>query len=224
MQFLPSYRHIVSKKLKHTYLTFDDKGDLVIKSPKVSQAYIEKLLIKKASWIKNSKEKIAKRKSTLLTFSEGDRLYYKGEAFPLLYKTHKAKRVKLTFEENVFTMYYGTYDEKLFQKHINSFYKKEAENNILPMVVKWSKIMGLKYSKVSFRKTKRQWGSCSSQNALSFNTMMLKLPQSVMEYVVIHELAHIKHKHHQKTFWSLVANYVPDYKEKIVTLKEYSTN
>ena len=224
MYILPSYKHIVSKKLKHTYLTFDDMGNLIIKSPKVSQDYIEKLLIHKASWIQKSKEKLAKRKSTRLTFSKGDKLYYKGEVFPLHYKTHKLKRVKLLFKDNVFTIYYATYDEVLFQKHINKFYKNEAEKNILPMVTKWSKIMGLKQSKVSFRKTKRQWGSCSSKNALSFNTMMLKLPQDVMEYVVIHELAHIKYKHHQKTFWSLVAKYMPNYKEKISTLKEYTTN
>jgi len=224
MQILPSYRHIVSKKLKHTYLTFDDMGNLVIKSPKVSQAYIEKLLINKALWIQKSREKIAKKKSTQLTFSKADRLYYKGDSYPLHYETYKSKRVKLLFEDDLFTLYYSTYDEESFKKQINKFYKKESENHILPIVMKWSKIMGLNYSKVSFRKTKRQWGSCSSKNALSFNTMMLKLPQDVMEYIVIHELAHIKYKHHQKTFWSLVAKYMPDYKEKVATLKEYSTN
>jgi len=224
MQILPSYKHIVSKKLKHTYLTFDNNGNLIIKSPIVSQEYIERLLIKKSLWINRSREKIAKRKGKTLTFTKDDKLYYRGEAFPLHYETHDLKRVKLTFEENIFTIYYATYNEELFQKHINNFYKKESENHILPMIIKWSKIMGLNYSKVSFRKTKRQWGSCSSKNALSFNTMMLKLPQDVMEYVVIHELAHIKHKHHQKTFWSLVAKYMPDYKEKVATLKEYSTN
>lgn len=51
--------------------------------------------------------------------------------------------------------------------------------------------------------------------------MMMKLPQNVIEYIIVHELAHIAHKHHQKPFWDLVAKHLPEYKTHIATLKTY---
>ena len=83
--------------------------------------------------------------------------------------------------------------------------------------------MGVVPNKLSFRKTKRQWGSCSAKNDLSFNTMMMKLPQDVIQYIIVHELAHITHKHHQKTFWECVEAYLPEYKTQVKELKNYTT-
>ena len=51
--------------------------------------------------------------------------------------------------------------------------------------------------------------------------MMMKLPQNVIEYIIVHELAHISHKHHQKPFWDLVAKHLPEYKMHIAILKTY---
>jgi len=66
MQILPRYTHIVNKHLKHTYLSFDEEANLVIKSPKVSQRYIEQLLLKRSAWINRSREKILQKKENHL--------------------------------------------------------------------------------------------------------------------------------------------------------------
>ncbi len=220
---LPSYTHIINTRLKHTYLSFDNEANLIIKSPQVSHKYLEKILIKKSLWIRNSQDRIRQKKGKTLLFKEDEELYFYGKSYPLVLKIHKYKRTKFTFEDNRFIIYYAKYDEEIFQKHINNFYAQKAKDDIPTMVSKWSKIMQLDYSKISFRKTRRQWGSCSSKNNLSFNTMLIKLPKDVIQYIVVHELAHIKHKHHKKSFWSLVESYLPDYKEQVLELKKYTT-
>ncbi len=106
---------------------------------------------------------------------------------------------------------------------IENFYKHKAEEIIIPMVEEQAQIMSLYPTAISFRKTKRQWGSCSSKNRLSFNTGLIKLPLDVIQYVIVHELAHIKHKHHQKSFWKEVERYSPNYKKLEQKLKEYLT-
>ena len=217
---LPSYRHIINKQLKHTYLSFDDEGNLIIKSPQVSQRYIETLLIKKSAWIQKSKKKILQKKGKTSHFSE---LYFQGQCYPLTLQEHDKKRVKLLFEEDRFDLYYQAYDEALFQKHIDTFYKAKAKEVIPDLVDNWAKTMDLSYTKLSFRKTKRQWGSCSGKNALSFNSMCMKLPEDVLQYIIVHELAHIKHKHHQKSFWDCVESYMPSYKIQVKALKAYTT-
>jgi len=223
MSLLPQYIHHVNPKLKHIYLSFDEKGNLIIKSPKVSQKRIEQLLIKKASWITQARKKHLEKKGLTPNFSELCELYFLGEAHPLQIVLYDKKHTKLTFDGDTFTLFYSIYDEGIFQRHIDNFYKKEAQSYIPTLLQQWANTMQLKYKALSFRKTKRQWGSCSSQNNLSFNTMMMKLPLDVIQYIVVHELAHIKHKHHQKAFWNLVGQYLPEYKTQVKELKLYTT-
>ncbi len=83
MSLLPHYTHIVNPKLKHIYLSFDEGGDLVIKSPKVSHRQIEQLLLKKASWITQSREKFYAKKGRVLDFTQATELYFKGKAYVL---------------------------------------------------------------------------------------------------------------------------------------------
>lgn len=223
MSFLPQYTHIVNPKLKHIYLTFDDEGNLIIKSPKVTQRKIEQLLLKKSSWIHNAREKMQQKKGRSLDFSTNLELYFLGEVYPMTLTQYSKKRVQLDFDGEKFTLFYHTYDEKLFQTHIDRFYKTEAQKHIPSHVDTWSEKMDLSPTDIRFRKTKRQWGSCSAKNVLSFNTMMMKLPQDVIQYIIIHELAHIKHKHHQKDFWQLVEQHLPDYKRVVQELRNYTT-
>ncbi len=219
----PHYIHVVKPKLKHTYLTFDNKGNLIISSPEVSQQYIKQLLLKKSNWINKSRKQLLQKKGKPLDFSQEAELYYKGLPYPLKLIEHSKKRINLIFDQELFVLYYHQYDEILFQKHIDTFYKEEAKQFAPLLVEKWSKKMALSPTDIRFRKTKRQWGSCSGKNVLSFNTMIMKLPQDVIQYIIVHELAHIKHKHHQKSFWKLVEYHMPDYKQYVAELKKYTT-
>lgn len=223
MSLLPQYTHIVNPKLKNIYLTFDDEGNLIIKSPKVSQKKIEQLLLKKALWINKSREKIKQKKGKTLDFSKDKACYFLGEPYPFTLIQHSKKKVKLEFDGKGFVLFYHEYDEALFQTHLDRFYKSEAQKHLPSHVAFWSDQMGLSPTEIRFRKTKRQWGSCSGKNIVSFNTMMMKLPLQVIHYIIVHELAHIKHKHHQKEFWKLVETYLPDYKLWVKELKNYTT-
>jgi len=223
MSLLPHYIHIINPKLKHIYLSFNEEGELIIKSPKVSTKQIEQLLLKKASWINNSRKKFKEKKGKHIDFTSKRELYFLGEAHQLQLVVYEKKRTTLGFDGDIFTLYYSVYDEKVFQRHIDTFYKEEAKQYIPELVNTWAKVMGLVYNNISFRKTKRQWGSCSGRNDLSFNTMMMKLPLDVIQYIIVHELVHIVHKHHQKSFWQLVEKYLPEYKTQVKELKNFTT-
>jgi len=223
MSFLPHYIHIINPKLKHIYLSFNEEGELIIKSPKVSTKQIEQLLLKKASWINNSRKKFEEKKGKRIDFTSKCELYFLGEAHQLQLVVYEKKRTTLSFDGDILILYYSVYDEKVFQRHIDTFYKEEAKQYIPELVNTWAKVMGLVYNNISFRKTKRQWGSCSGRNDLSFNTMMMKLPLDVIQYIIVHELVHIVHKHHQKSFWQLVEKYLPTYKTQVKELKNFTT-
>lgn len=221
MNIFPCYTHIINPKLKNIYLGFDEHGELVIKSPKVSIEKIEKLIISKASWINKTQIRLKNKKGQMSHLNNTDKMYYFGEPSPLEFITMKC-RPKLELDKYTgFKLYSEERDSQIFTKLANKFYLEQSSKYITPEVEKWSKIMGLYPSMIKYRKTKRQWGSCSGLNSICFNTMLMKLPPVVIEYVIIHELAHIKHKHHQKDFWDLVESHCPNHKSLRKQLKEY---
>ena len=100
-------------------------------------------------------------------------------------------------------------------------YMQKLPPVILPIVESYAKKMQLYPSKIAFRFNKTRWGSCSYKNSINFNYYLAKLPIDLIEYVVVHELAHIKHKNHSKAFWSLVEYYMPDMKYRRKKLREF---
>jgi predicted metal-dependent hydrolase len=116
--------------------------------------------------------------------------------------------------ENEF-LYFG--EKKLlsdFQiKDLDKFYKEEIQKIIPSLVEKYSNLMQLYPTKISYRKNRRTWGSCNFKNELNFNILLAKYPIFIIEYIVIHELAHIQHKNHSKDFYFLVEKFSPNYKK-----------
>ncbi|OCL86811.1 WLM domain protein [Aliarcobacter thereius] len=98
-------------------------------------------------------------------------------------------------------------------KNIDTFYKDICKTYIPKFIEKYQVLMNLYPAKISYRKNRRTWGSCNYKNELNFNINLAKYPLNIMEYIVIHELSHIKHKNHSKDFWTLVKEFSPNYKE-----------
>lgn len=97
--------------------------------------------------------------------------------------------------------------------------KALAKAEIPRRVEHYSNIMELYPSSVKITSAKTRFGSCSGKNSLCFSYMLMQYPTEAIDYVVVHELAHIKEKNHSAAFYSLVAEYLPDYKAREKMLK-----
>jgi predicted metal-dependent hydrolase len=95
----------------------------------------------------------------------------------------------------------------LSKEDLDKFYKQKAQEIILPLIKEYSNKMQLFPTDVKFRRNKTRWGSCSYKNIINFNIYLIKKDIEFIKYVVVHELAHIKYKNHQKDFWNLVKKY-----------------
>ena len=92
--------------------------------------------------------------------------------------------------------------------------KIEAKKIILPRLEHFSKIMELYPEGVSINSAKKRFGSCSAKKRINFSCRLALYPIEAIDYVVVHELAHLKHFDHSRSFWSLVEKFLPDYKER----------
>ncbi|MGC8894764.1 MAG: M48 family metallopeptidase [candidate division WOR-3 bacterium] len=94
------------------------------------------------------------------------------------------------------------------------WYREEASVFLFNRVQHWAKIMRVRPGRTSVRDQRTRWGSCSSAGNISLSFRLIMVPEPMSDYVVVHELAHIKHKNHSKDFWGLVGRFIPDYKER----------
>ena len=200
-------------RMKNTYIQVTADGVLVKTNKSTSMREINGFVTKKSAWIVKHLESL-KAKKVEKSIVTGSRLYYLGKSYYVEIVEHnELKNAILEFTHSKFIIkaQKGVSQEELAWL-IDRFYKQKAIEKITPLVAKWSKEMGLTPTHVGYRKAKTRWGSCSSQDRISFNYYLMKMSSSCIEYVVVHELAHIAHKNHSANFWGLVKRHLRDYK------------
>lgn len=107
----------------------------------------------------------------------------------------------------------------LSQEEINRLVN--LANEVIPDKVEfYSSMMNLKPTGVKITKAKTRFGSCSPKNSLCFSCFLMTYPHEAVDYVVVHELAHIKHRNHSKEFYQLIEQYLPDYKKRMSLLRQ----
>ncbi len=208
------YKIISTKKrIKKVTLTISPAGILIVKTPiNINKKYINRLIEKHYTWIQkqsNKNKKIYKEYKKNI-------YYIFGNPYKLKTKKYSKKRtyVIVDYDNNIVNLYYNkNITNQNIKKSIKKEYKKIAQSYFMQKISIYSKVMGLKPNKVFIKSQKSLWGSCSAKNNINLNLRLLVYKKEVIDYVIIHELAHIKHKNHKKEFWELVATYCPYYKQ-----------
>lgn len=104
------------------------------------------------------------------------------------------------------------------------YYKEKAKAYLPARTEYWSSITGLKPGYVHITSAAKRYGSCNSSNGICFSYRLMAYPDEVIDYVILHELAHIKHKNHSRAFYGLIAEFMPDYKNRENILKHKGEN
>jgi predicted metal-dependent hydrolase len=100
-------------------------------------------------------------------------------------------------------------------------YKEEARAFVHERLAHWNQFYRHRYERVAIKDTKRLWGSCSRKGNLNFSYALLFLPRELADYVVVHELCHLREHNHGPRFWALVTEAMPDFEERRAELRRY---
>lgn len=219
-----------SQKRKRTIaFSVTSKESLQIVAPmKTSLPTIKKILLSRKKWILHKlQEQNYVIKETKRQFIEGERFFYLGEMYLLAIErtTKMPAQCYLSEQSLLLTLpshYESHFEQHLVKAQLKTWYLEQAKLIFQERIAFWSQHMAIPFKQLLITNPKRQWGSCDPQNVIRLNWRLIMTPLSIIDYVIVHELAHVIHKNHATSFWQLVASFMPDYKERRQYLKQFS--
>ncbi len=219
------YTLLRRRGMKHSYIRIREGGEVEVRCPvHLPLENVESLLRQKERWIRKHRAAAEDPEKDAVDWRR--HFLYRGERYPVehledpdagdvmtLHLDREGKRASI---RSAFVP-----EAADCRELYNVQYRLDAPRILGPMVERWSRVTGLRPTALSFRRNRSLWGSCSGQNRISLNTRLLLLPDPLIDYVVVHELCHIRHKNHSREFWNLVERHIPDWKERRNALRNY---
>lgn len=186
-------RHRINRRLKHAYLQVEHDGSVLLKSNGRNASSLKAFVASRVGWIREQQQKLSLQPGMEL----GATLLFMGETLPLEQLDIRCGR---------------TGGEQAMRRAYDRFYKARSEAMLLEKTRLFAQRMNVDVKMVRFRKMKRRWGSCSKAGVVTFNTLLLQLPEPMIDYTVVHELAHRIHFNHSADFHNKVSEFIPDEK------------
>ena len=220
------------KKVKNINLRIKPNMEIYISVPmNLHRDYIENFIRSKEEWIKSVLKKVedVKEKQKGFEYKNGEIYKFLGKEYNLIVRTGnfngvslkndaKSNVMILTVNENIFE----NIDEK--KKVMEKWYFENAKKLFLKFMEKWLEILDEHVEKVAIKPMKTRWGSCNYvKKYINLNTELMKRTPFEIEYVILHELTHLKYPNHGKGFYNYIERYMPNYKvaEKMLNAKHY---
>ncbi len=224
-----------SERAKNTRIVIKPGKIEVVAPLKVSERRIKAFVEAQQDWIKEAVKRIADKVRAVpdlapAQYSDGATVPFQGRQIPLQIKPTTAKTVRIQLHiDTAFIVYLPTsvdqhQSSELIRQSLTRWMKHQAKLHATSLIEKHAPRSGLFPRSLRIKTQKSRWGSCGPHDDINLNWLLILAPSPALEYVVIHELCHIKHKNHSKDFWQLVAEHLPDYQQQRRWLKQHGAS
>lgn len=208
--------YLIRTNRRSISISINNLGQIIIKAPrKVSMDEIQKVIDKKERWIALHKERIEKNNElnkNILTYKD---ILFCGNIYHIAFD-ERIKKITLIDNYCLIPLKYkDTYQRKLIL-----WYKKIANEILTQRVQYFCDLMQLEPSAIKLTNARTCWGTCNSKGVVSLNWRLMMVPHNLIDYVVVHELAHLVQMNHSKLFWQVVYSVLPDYASRRKSLKQ----
>jgi predicted metal-dependent hydrolase len=214
----------ISRKYKRISITVSELNQVVVKVP--SNFYLpqaKRFFIENYEFVEKSISKNLNKQKSLVkykfNFQDGDQVILFDEPSYLIVANISGKESYKVDEESD-TLYLKVKSKQNFNGILEKFYRDLAYKYACERSDFYAKKLGVQFNNVRIKDTKTRWGSCSSNQNLNYNFRLILAPERVFDYLVIHEVCHLREMNHSKRFWNLVEGLMPDYKKQAKWLKE----
>lgn len=206
---------VTQKKIKNIHLSVYPNGQVKISAPlHMNQDTIRSFLISKLGWIKQKQTKFQNQeRETPRDCINRESHYVWGRRYLLKVIESDAPPKIILGHSEMLLHVRANASQEYKQAVIDEWLRMELKKALPPLLEKWQPIMGVKVNKFFVQKMKTRWGSCNyTQGNVRFNSQLAKKPLQCLEYVVVHELAHLLEPSHNARFHSLMSQFLPSWK------------
>lgn len=213
-----------SSKAKNVRLKIGEGTRLEIVVPEnYPLANVSELLHQKEKWILSKlqfMEELAAQKKAALD-DAFTKIRYLGKDYWVVVILDNSSPIRIELKEEKAYLTLPQNRDELIKQVIEAWYRWAARSLFEERVNLWAEKMHVSYNTIFVKNQKTRWGSCSRRKNLSFNLRIIMAPLEVVDYIIIHELAHLKEMNHSKRFWQVLEEYCPGYKKHLEWLKKY---
>ena len=217
-----SYTLKRSLKRRSIGLQINDKGLTVSMPMRASEKWLHSVLQEKAVWVVDKLDNWQSRIVPVQKWEEGETILFRGETFVLrIVQAAPKSPPRLTLTELIIQLADRS-NQALIKKIVLLWYKQEAMRVFKECVEHFSPLMSVVPLEIKLTSARTQWGSCTVQGVVRLNWKLVTMPLQLIDYVVVHELAHLKEMNHSAAFWRVVESACPDYTEKRKELHKWA--
>lgn len=212
-----------SPRAKHLRLRVLPESGLEVVAPqRGTLPPLEPLLRERAGWILDALARVA---ISPRATRAGMTLRYRGAGYRLVTRVCPGQAPAVRLDEAAGTLDVRVPDQAMLDTGLDalleSWYRNEARAALLARVTARAAELGVTFGRLTLRDQRTRWGSCSSLGNLNFNWRLILAPDAVLDYVVVHELAHRREANHGARFWAIVAAHCPDYQTHRAWLRHH---
>lgn len=218
--------NVIYKKRKTLGIYIDIYGNVELRVPiHTTHQRILQLIEDKWLWIikkvKESKERTSGYKEKVYT--HGEAFLYLGQSYPIhIHCEVQIAKEYVDFKNGILHVYVNDNQDSYIKQALKRFYYQQCKAIVERQIRHYQQHFKIKPRQIKISDNKSQWGSCNSNRQLTFNWKLAMAPLEVMDYVVVHEMCHLIHLNHDRSFWRLVGRILPDYEERQNWLKQSS--
>ncbi len=208
-----TYRIVYSKRARRMRITVATSGVTVTLPAGIKAIEAERMLQQNSNWLFAQMERMAQRKAAGLVLPDNV-ILLRGQPIKIevIHEAARVSRAHVSEGREKLLARVPSGSRGNPRSWVEPWLKAQARKEIEAVVRQQAARMNLNVGSITIRDQRTRWGSCSSKGTLSFNWRLIMAPPAVLEYVVIHELSHLRHPNHSTAFWRVVAHYAPDYK------------
>ncbi|MDD3883856.1 MAG: SprT family zinc-dependent metalloprotease [Gallionella sp.] len=192
-------------------LRIDDRGLTVSMPLRASERWLGDVLRGKAQWVVEKLEVWRQRVPATVRYAEGAPIPFLGEPLTLKIRSGLFEMEPQRESQSLWIFVRGIAEPHAVERQLMRWYRAQAELLFAGRVAYYAAQMNLQPRAVRLSNAKTQWGSCSARGIIRLNHGLIRLPLDLVDYVVVHELAHLREMNHSAVFWQVVADVCPEY-------------
>ena len=199
-------------------ITVDSEGAVRVAAPNhVSSATIAAFVQARASWIDKQRKASRARPAVPKRLVDGESLYFLGREYALRIHAGTNRHTKVRLEGRVLAISvpqcHETFEARAaaVRSALEAWYRSEAERVIASRILHYEGGVRVQPKALRISNARRQWGSCCPGGTIRISWRLIMAPLSLIDYVIVHELCHLRHSNHGRLFWGLVGTILPDY-------------